>query len=115
MNSTQPDEPYRQLSLWDYVADSPQNIQRDDLVEAFAEKSALGETRTGKACTSETKRLSSAHPHARCCERGPGRLGPYLDSHCYPAISAVRDEVAILLMSVLVNCSNVSEFGPDLQ
>ena len=46
MNSTQPDEPYRQLSLWDNVADSPQNIQRDDLVEASTEKSALGETQT---------------------------------------------------------------------
>ena len=46
MNSTQPNEPYRQLSLWDNVADSPQNIQRDDLVEASTEKSALGETQT---------------------------------------------------------------------
>ena len=46
MNSTQPDEPYRQPSLWDNVADSPQNIQRDDLVEASTEKSAVGETQT---------------------------------------------------------------------
>ena len=43
---TQPDEPYRQLSLWDNVGDAPQNIQRDDLVEASTEKSALGETQT---------------------------------------------------------------------
>ena len=51
MNSTQPDEPYRQLplcqnSLWDNVADAPQNIQRDDLVEASLEKSVLGETQS---------------------------------------------------------------------
>ena len=46
MNSTQPDEPYRQLSLWDNIGDAPQNIQRDDLVEASTEKSALGETQT---------------------------------------------------------------------
>ena len=46
MNSTQPDEPYRQLSLWDHTADAPQNIQSDDWVEASIEKSALGETQT---------------------------------------------------------------------
>ena len=32
--------------LWDNVGDAPQNIQRDDLVEASTEKSALGETQT---------------------------------------------------------------------
>ena len=46
MNSTQPDEPYRQLSLWDNIGDAPQNIQRDDLVEASIEKSALSEPQT---------------------------------------------------------------------
>ena len=46
MNSTPPDEPYRQLSLWENIGDDPQNIQRDDLVEASTEKSALGETQT---------------------------------------------------------------------
>ena len=29
-------------------------------------------------------------PHARCCERGPGRPGPYLNSLCYPAISCPK-------------------------
>ena len=44
MNSTQPNEPYRQLSLWDNVADSPQNIQRDDLVEAWISPIQVSDT-----------------------------------------------------------------------
>ena len=45
MNSEQPNEPPRQLSLWK-GAEQTQNIQRDDLVEASIEKSALDETQT---------------------------------------------------------------------
>ena len=46
MNSTQPNEPDRQLLLWEDVVDNSQNIQRDDLAEASIEKSALGELQT---------------------------------------------------------------------
>ncbi len=44
MNSEQPNEPSKQLSLWAEFVEKPQNIQRDDSARAPIEKSALDET-----------------------------------------------------------------------
>ena len=41
MNSDQPNEPSKQLSLWDEFVEKSQNIQRDDSTRASIEKSAL--------------------------------------------------------------------------
>ena len=46
MNSEHPNEPPRQLSLWESPAAQPQNIQRDALGGACIEKSALAEEET---------------------------------------------------------------------
>jgi RNA-directed DNA polymerase len=44
MNSEQPNDPAKQLSLWEEPVQRSQNIQRDDSVGASIEKSALDET-----------------------------------------------------------------------
>jgi RNA-directed DNA polymerase len=44
MNSEQPNEPAKQLSLWEEFVEQSQNIQRDDSTGASIEKSALDET-----------------------------------------------------------------------
>ncbi len=41
MNSEQPNEPSKQLSLWEEFVEKSQNIQRDDSARAPIEKSAL--------------------------------------------------------------------------
>jgi hypothetical protein len=41
MTSDQPNEPAKQLSLWDEFVEQSQNIQRDDSTRAGIEKSAL--------------------------------------------------------------------------
>ena len=43
MNSDQPNEPSKQLSLWDEFVEKSQNIQRDDSTRTSIEKSALDE------------------------------------------------------------------------
>ena len=43
MNSEQPNEPSKQLSLWEEFVEKSQNIQRDDSARAPIEKSALDE------------------------------------------------------------------------
>jgi len=43
MNSEKPNEPAKQLSLWEEVAEQSQNIQRDAPARATIEKSALDE------------------------------------------------------------------------
>ncbi len=43
MNSKHPNEPMRQLPLWDDAADDSPNIQRDDSDRASIEQSALNE------------------------------------------------------------------------
>ena len=44
MNSDQPNEPAKQLSLWEEFVEQSQNIQRDDSAQASIEKSALDES-----------------------------------------------------------------------